>query len=62
MQGEYRKAHELKAAADAMYYTELASTQAAWDSQTNMKITKLQEKHQSKLDAHRPHLQHSTGC
>lgn len=46
MQGQYRKAHELKVAADAMYHTELASTHAAWDLEVEMKKTKLKTKQQ----------------
>eukprot|EP00878_Enallax_costatus_P035237 GHUV01039250.1.p1 GENE.GHUV01039250.1~~GHUV01039250.1.p1 ORF type:complete len:271 (+),score=92.67 GHUV01039250.1:617-1429(+) len=50
-QGQYRKAHELKVAADAMYHTELASTHASWDSEVEIKKTKLATKQQSELEA-----------
>lgn len=49
-QGQYRKAHELKVAADAMYHEELASTQAAWDSEVALRKTRLQAKQQGELD------------
>jgi hypothetical protein len=46
LQGQYRKAHELKVAADAMYHEELASTQAAWDSEVALHKTRLLAKQQ----------------
>jgi hypothetical protein len=46
LQGQYRKAHELKVAADAMYHEELASTQAAWDSEVALRKTRLLAKQQ----------------
>ncbi|KAF6250675.1 hypothetical protein COO60DRAFT_760242 [Scenedesmus sp. NREL 46B-D3] len=49
-QGQYRKAHELKVAADAMYLEELASTQAAWDSEVALRKTRLLAKQQGELD------------
>jgi hypothetical protein len=46
LQGQYRKAHELKVAADAMYHEELASTHAAWDSEVALRKTRLLSKQQ----------------
>jgi hypothetical protein len=46
LQGQYRKAHELKVAADAMYAEELAATQAGWDSEVALRKTRLLAKQQ----------------
>eukprot|EP00877_Chromochloris_zofingiensis_P002483 jgi/Chrzof1/12235/Cz06g26160.t1 len=49
-QGQYRKAFEVKTAADAMYYNELSTTQAAYEADMKMKQTKLLAKQHTELE------------
>lgn len=50
VQGQYRKAFEVKTAADAMYYNELSTTQAAYEADMKMKQTKLLAKQHTELE------------
>eukprot|EP00879_Flechtneria_rotunda_P024942 GHRR01026469.1.p1 GENE.GHRR01026469.1~~GHRR01026469.1.p1 ORF type:complete len:309 (+),score=94.81 GHRR01026469.1:1210-2136(+) len=45
-QGQYQRAHQLKVAADALYLSELAATQAAWDAEAELRRRKLIAKQQ----------------
>ena len=49
MQGEYRRAHEMKLSTDALYESELAATHQAWELVVELKKNKLIAKQQSKL-------------
>lgn len=46
MQGEYRRAHEVKLSTDALYETELAATHQAWELVVELKKNKLITKQQ----------------
>lgn len=49
LQGEYRRAHEVKLSTDALYESELVATQQAWELVVELKKTKLAAKQQSEL-------------
>lgn len=46
MQGEYRRAHEVKVSTDALYESELAATHQAWELVVELKKNKLIAKQQ----------------
>lgn len=46
VQGEYRRAHEVKLSTDALYETELAATHQAWELVIELKKNKLLAKQQ----------------
>jgi hypothetical protein len=46
MQGEYRRAHEVKLSTDALYETETAATHQAWELVVELKKNKLITKQQ----------------
>ncbi len=46
LQGEYRRAHEVKLSTDALYETELAATHQAWELVVELKKNKLITKQQ----------------
>ena len=46
LQGQYRKAHEVKVAADAMYYAEMGTTLAAYEAEVQMRKTHILTKQQ----------------
>eukprot|EP00879_Flechtneria_rotunda_P018572 GHRR01019488.1.p1 GENE.GHRR01019488.1~~GHRR01019488.1.p1 ORF type:complete len:319 (+),score=95.94 GHRR01019488.1:970-1926(+) len=49
-QGQYQRAHQLKVAADALYLSELAATQAAWDAEAELRRRKLIAKQQGEVE------------
>jgi hypothetical protein len=46
VQGEYRRAHEVKVSTDALYESELAATHQAWELVVKLKQNKLNGKQQ----------------
>jgi hypothetical protein len=46
VQGEYRRAHEVKVSTDALYESELAATHQAWELVVELKQNKLNGKQQ----------------
>lgn len=45
-QGEYHRAHEVKVSTDALYESEMAATQKAWELVVELKTNKLLAKQQ----------------
>eukprot|EP00775_Hariotina_reticulata_P013422 gene13422-13550_t len=58
-QGQYRKAHEVKVAADALYMTEADNTNTNWESELEIKKNKLLSKQQVALEVQ---LQRAARC
>lgn len=48
LQGQYRRAHEVKLSTDALYESELAATHQAWELVVELKQNKLVSKQQGK--------------
>jgi hypothetical protein len=48
VQGQYRRAHEVKLSTDALYESELAATHQAWELVVELKKNKLNGKQQGK--------------
>lgn len=55
LQGEYRRAHEVKVSTDALYESELAATHQAWELVVELKKNKLIAKQQG--ECHEPRCQ-----
>jgi hypothetical protein len=66
LQGQYRRAHEVKLSTDALYESELAATHQAWELVVELKQNKLVSKQQgedplTELCGSEPCMQRSGG-
>lgn len=53
LQGQYRRAHEVKLSTDALYESELAATHQAWELVVELRQNKLVSKQQGEQPDHR---------